>query len=79
MRKSCGRDRPKQLRRQAFNNHIASLAQRVGGDDGNTAARFRQIAPRLGVIAGGNRSEDEPGNARFEPTRDFEAHRAQAG
>ena len=37
----------KHLRRQAFDDDVARLRQRLGGDDRNAGAGLRQIAPRL--------------------------------
>ena len=42
-------------------------------------AGIRQIAPRLVVIARGDRGERQPRNAGFEPPRHFEPDRAESG
>ncbi len=67
------------LRRQAFDDHVAAVRERLRRDDRNAGAGIRQIAPRLVVIARGHCGERQPGQAGLEPPRHFEPDRTQSG
>src|SRR6516225_3042131 len=67
-----------QLRRQAFDDDIASLRQGFGGNNRDAFASAGQIVPRLVAIAHRDRSESKTGNALFQRPRHVKPDRPKS-